>query len=60
MPVDHQYPKFSSCERSILIHFGDIQSLVEAFGCIYEKRSEMSISLEVPAVTYNQDGCDHI
>ena len=31
------------------IHFGDAQSLVMAQGCKYEKRSEMSISLEVPA-----------
>ena len=25
-----------------------------------QKRSEMSILLEAPAVTNNQDGCDHI
>ena len=34
----------------ILIHSWDIQSLVMAPGCKCEKRSDMSISLEVPGI----------
>ena len=50
-PVDHQYPKFSSCERSTLndisIHSGDIQISIMAPLAIFSK-IEMSMSSEVP------------
>ena len=57
-PVDPRYPKFLSCERRTLIsqsiYVGGIQSSVMAPGCKWEKRSELSISSEVPDVIYQE------